>query len=312
MISQYIGYLKRYVQEQFHLGLYVSVSVLLALLLWGNYSVEFEDTVMDRYYGRPIQFVYYWLFQGVPYFLACLLIGLFKPKNKFWLRVEFWLISIVGMSVIALDRSFYLHHVLFMGVKHDITPFLIKVVSNMREFVTILSPLFLFFLCWHRKKIAHFYGLRLKGTSFVPYFLMLLVMACGIYFATYNESFMDHYPVYNSRKGELFSSYFGVGSTVPFVIFETVYALSFVMVELLFRGFLVIGLVKYFGDDVVLPMVVTYCVLHFGKPLGESVSSIFGAYILGVIALKSNNIWGGVFVHAGIAVLMDVFAFYTA
>jgi len=56
-------------------------------------------------------------------------------------------------------------------------------------------------------------------------------------------------------------------------------------------------------------MVAAYAVLHFGKPLGESIGSIFGGYILGIIALYSRNIWGGVFVHGGIALLMEIFAF---
>lgn len=311
MIKQYITYLREYIKEQFHLGLYLSVSVLLGLLLLGNYSVEFEDTVMDSYFGSPIQFVYYYLFQGIPYFFTCFLIAYFKPEVKFWKNKSFWIVSLFGVGVISFDRSFYLHHFVFQDLTYEIKYFVMKLVSNMRELVSILLPLILFYIVYQKKEIKHFYGLRLKGISFVPYLLMLMLMACGIYFVSFNESFQEHYPVYHVGKGEKFAEYFGFSKMIPFITFETIYASSFVMVELLFRGFLIIGLVRYFGDDVVLPMVVTYCVLHFGKPMGESVSSIFGAYILGVIALKSKNIWGGVFVHAGIAVLMDVVAFYS-
>ena len=49
--------------------------------------------------------------------------------------------------------------------------------------------------------------------------------------------------------------------------------------------------------------------LHFGKPLGECISSVFGGYILGVIALYSRNIWGGVVLHMGVAALMELAAF---
>lgn len=70
-----------------------------------------------------------------------------------------------------------------------------------------------------------------------------------------------------------------------------------------------IGFSKLIGKNVVLPMVATYVVLHFGKPMGESISSAFGGYILGIIALYSRNIWGGVFVHGGMAFFMEVFAF---
>jgi membrane protease YdiL (CAAX protease family) len=77
-----------------------------------------------------------------------------------------------------------------------------------------------------------------------------------------------------------------------------------------FRGFLVIGLSKLLGKNVILPMAATYVVLHFGKPMGETISSVLGGYILGIIALYSRNIWGGVFIHGGIAFLMEVFAFW--
>ena len=93
-------------------------------------------------------------------------------------------------------------------------------------------------------------------------------------------------------------------------IYEFCYGIGFIAVELFFRGFLVIGLVSLLGKDVILPMAATYVFLHFGKPAGEAISSFFGGYILGVIALYSGNIWGGVFVHVGIAWLMEAMAWF--
>ena len=311
MIKQYLVYVKEYIKEQYHTGLYCSIACLVAFLLFVNYSMEFEDTVMDSFYRKPIQFFYYFLFQGIPYFFTCFLVGVFRPEIKFWKNRKFWLISLLGIAIISFDRSFYLHHLFLNDTVYEVRYYLLKLVSNMREIVTILAPLVLFYFLYDVKYLNHFYGLRLKGVSFGPYGLMMVLMAIGVYFASLNESFLAHYPVYTESSGVRFAEYLQLSTTTPFVLFEVVYGFSFVMVELIFRGFLIIGLVRYFGDDVVLPMAVTYCVLHFGKPLGESISSVFGAYILGIIALKSKNIWGGVFVHAGIAILMDFFAFYT-
>ncbi|MEM7655668.1 MAG: CPBP family intramembrane glutamic endopeptidase, partial [Bacteroidota bacterium] len=78
--------------------------------------------------------------------------------------------------------------------------------------------------------------------------------------------------------------------------------------ELIFRGFFVIGMAKVLGKGAVLPMVSIYAARHFAKPMLETVGSVFGGYILGVIAFRSQNIWGGVLIHIGIAALMDVFA----
>ena len=77
----------------------------------------------------------------------------------------------------------------------------------------------------------------------------------------------------------------------------------------MFRGFFVIGMVKIMGRHAIVPMAVIYCMLHFGKPMGEAISSIFGGYILGVIALRTQSIWGGIIVHMGISWLMELIAF---
>ncbi len=71
-----------------------------------------------------------------------------------------------------------------------------------------------------------------------------------------------------------------------------------------------IGMVQWMGKEAILPMVVTYAFLHFGKPFPETISSIFGGYILGIFAYKTENIMGGIFIHMAIALLMDVFAIW--
>ncbi|HKK39955.1 MAG TPA: CPBP family intramembrane glutamic endopeptidase, partial [Cryomorphaceae bacterium] len=92
-------------------------------------------------------------------------------------------------------------------------------------------------------------------------------------------------------------------------LYEFFYGLDFISTELIFRGFLILGMHKYLGPYVVYPMVVSYCVLHFGKPLTEAISSIFGGYILGIIALYHRNIWGGVIIHVGVAWGMEIIGY---
>ena len=69
-------------------------------------------------------------------------------------------------------------------------------------------------------------------------------------------------------------------------------------------------MVKLLGKEAVLPMVSMYAFLHFGKPLGETIGSVFGGYILGVIALKKEHIFGGFIIHVGVAYLMEITAFW--
>jgi len=82
--------------------------------------------------------------------------------------------------------------------------------------------------------------------------------------------------------------------------YEFLYALDFFNVELVFRGFLVIGLIKVLGKDAIIPMVTLYCIIHFGKPLGEIISSIIGV-IFWESSPSTPRYLGGVIAHIGIA-----------
>ena len=92
-------------------------------------------------------------------------------------------------------------------------------------------------------------------------------------------------------------------------IYELCYGFDFISVELFFRGFLVVALSRFVGKDAILVMVVVYAFLHFGKPAGETISSIFGGYILGILAYSSRNIYGGLVAHLGVAWGMEYFAY---
>jgi membrane protease YdiL (CAAX protease family) len=123
--------------------------------------------------------------------------------------------------------------------------------------------------------------------------------------ASFHENFNTYYPVYKSNGA---AEYWNISESVTLAGYELAYGWSFVSVELLFRGFLVIGLVNIMGRHAILPMVVCYCFIHFGKPIGECISSVFGGYILGVIAYYSRSIFGGIFIHIGLAWLMEITA----
>ena len=53
-------------------------------------------------------------------------------------------------------------------------------------------------------------------------------------------------------------------------------------------------------------MAAFYCTIHFGKPLGECISSFFGGLVLGVLAARTRTIYGGLIVHLGLAWLMEL------
>ena len=67
---------------------------------------------------------------------------------------------------------------------------------------------------------------------------------------------------------------------------------------------------KWAGKDAILPMACFYCTIHFGKPLGECISSYFGGMLLGIVVYNTRSIFGGLMVHLGIAWLMEIGRIY--
>jgi hypothetical protein len=147
-----------------------------------------------------------------------------------------------------------------------------------------------------------FYGLSYKDFSLKPYLLMLLIMVPLIAAASTQPDFLAMYPKLHNvafLAGERNSGWYKV-------LYELSYGIDFVGIELFFRGFLVLAFVKWVGKDAILPMAIFYCTIHFGKPLGECISSFFGGLILGVVTYHTRSIIGGLIVHLGIAWLMEL------
>ncbi len=78
----------------------------------------------------------------------------------------------------------------------------------------------------------------------------------------------------------------------------------------MFRGAMLIGMVKLLDREAVLTMTLVYMVFHFGKPIGETISSFFGGYILGVLSYNHQNIKGGIIVHIGLTWMMEIAAIF--
>ena len=165
-------------------------------------------------------------------------------------------------------------------------------------------PLLLFWWAYEKKQ-ASFYGLTWKKFDAKPYLWLLLLMVPLVLGASFTEDFIEFYP---TLKPETIAKWEAAPKWLTLFLFEIVYASDFLWTELIFRGFFVIGMVQVLGKGAILPMATVYAVRHFAKPVMETVGSIFGGYILGVIAMRSRSIMGGFLVHVGIALLMDVFA----
>lgn len=159
------------------------------------------------------------------------------------------------------------------------------------------------FLIWKlMKEQQPFYGVTTKEFSFAPYWLMLLMMVPLIAAASTQHDFLSVYPKLKSIS--FLTNRHNSGWYK--LLYELAYGTDFISIELFFRGFLVLAFVKWFGKDAILPMACFYCTIHFGKPMGECISSFFGGLILGIVIYNTQTIFGGLMVHLGIAWLMEL------
>ena len=308
-MKAFVGYILDFHKGYFSFKLYLSLALFVALLIAFNYTVDLEDSYIDAYAGKPVRALWFFLLHGCAYFGALAIIQ-WQGKVKSNLTREFWILSLIGFAVLSIDRSLTFHtYYVWNNAPTEIRLMLFKSVSNFFTFFSLLIPLYLLKRFTDERKEIGFYGLTLKNIKFKPYWTMLAIMVPLVVAASFTEGFQSYYPTYKRAGGESFANYFQLPEFFSAIFFELFYLSGFVYVELFFRGFLVIGFVRILGKNAVIPMAITYATYHFGKPIGETISSVFGGYLLGIIALYSKNIWGGVFVHMGIAFLMELFAF---
>lgn len=130
------------------------------------------------------------------------------------------------------------------------------------------------------------------------YILLMSPILLFAFLASFRDDFANHYPFYNMASRSWFD----------FIAWEIIYISQFIAVEFFFRGFIVNGLRIPFGSLSIAVMCLPYLMLHFPKLWLESTGAISFGLLLGILALRSKSIWGGVFVHVGIALMMDVTA----
>lgn len=142
--------------------------------------------------------------------------------------------------------------------------------------------------------------------------LFLCVMLPAVYIASKTKAFAGQYPL--AGQGA-FTIHVGGDKTkglisLPlFVIYEAAYFAYFIGWEFLFRGWLLNGLLPWFGRaGAILIQMVPFAIMHLGKPEPEALGSIIAGVALGLLALRTRSFWYGAFLHGSIAVTMDLFS----
>jgi membrane protease YdiL (CAAX protease family) len=130
------------------------------------------------------------------------------------------------------------------------------------------------------------------------YLLLLSPILIFVVLVSFGDDFVNHYPFYRLAGR----------SWLDLLLWELLYMSQFVFLEFFFRGFMLNALRPAMGANAIWVMCVPYMMIHLPKlPLEATGAILFGLF-LGILALQSRSIWGGVLVHAGVALSMDVAA----
>lgn len=293
-------------QEDFSPWVYGYMLVYLAVTISINYWLDFEDSILDSYFGQNIGFLYYFLFHATGYMGVAIPIAFFQKNGNYLLKSEFWVKSLVFLGLIGLTSGFH-YHVTHAPAFSEYAEeyFFSKIATEFKRIFICTIPLLLVWKIYDRQH-KDIFGLTRQPFDYRPYLLMLLIVLPFITGASFNEGFLRTYPRYKAWQWD---GAFDLESWQLGAIYEVVYGFDFIFVEWVYRGALVVGMASVMGRSAVLPMVSAYAFLHFGKPLGETLGSIFGGYILGVIALQTRNVSGGICIHMGVAYLMELTAY---
>jgi len=137
------------------------------------------------------------------------------------------------------------------------------------------------------------------GKHFPVYALLFLPVGVSVWIISESPAFLASYPFYKHPIG-----------WPDLLVWELGYAVQFFTLEFFYRGFMLRGFAAELGSRAVLVMMIPYCMIHFGKPLPECLGSIIAGTVLGVLALDTRSIWGGVTIHVAVAWMMDLMAVY--
>ena len=142
------------------------------------------------------------------------------------------------------------------------------------------------------------YGIRLGkqklgwGVTLAAWVLMIpiVILAVKVY-----PPFLGKYPLCKAVAN----------SWLAFGLYQLAYGVYMFSWEFFFRGFMLFGLEKRFGNYSILIQTIPFAVMHFSKPLPEALGSIIAGVLLGILAFETRSFVYGAAIHWLVAMTMD-------
>jgi hypothetical protein len=292
-MKKIVGYLRSYLTEVDKRILLLS-TLFIGFFIFLNYQFRIEKAIIrfplfEKYISWFLIFILAFSF---PYLLRFIL------KRKLIHDPKFYIFLFLAAALFAWKLSFIVHF--SFSANTAANNYWNYVAYWPFKLITVAGCLWLIWKAGDSNQ--PFYGLSKKNLEIRPYLIMLLLMVPLVALASTQKDFLAMYPKLKHIQFFLHQKNSGLYK----LFYELSYGSDFFTIELFFRGFLVLAFIKWAGKDAILPMALFYCTIHFGKPIGECISSYFGGIILGVITYHTRSILGGLMVHLGIAWLMEL------
>lgn len=307
-LGQLWSSLKTFFRDDFDARTYGYTAIFLVVSCSVNYYFRFDDHYLEPMTGSWEGKLSYFLFYAVAWYGVAIPVQIFSGEKGLLRNSAFWGHSALLIAFIGIEGGMGLGGEWISAIDLGKSDFWARKTFRQWQSILLWIPVYGMFMRIFLPRFKDgLLGIRWRIEDIKPYLAMLWIMVPLIFMASFLPDFQAQYPIFKRVIPYLpgdsnATRYMALG------FYEIAYLLSFIMVELMFRGGLVLGMAQTMGRQVVLPMVSVYMFLHFGKPLGESIGSVFGGYILAVLAFQNRNIWGGIFIHGCVALLMDVAA----
>ena len=298
--------LRDHLREDFDAVYYTAFAVFMAGCITLNYQLGWAKALIDGSVTAhdwrifPLTAVFY----ATPYFAVLGLHSWLRRDTAFWRNPLFWVYAGVFLLLRTVDFASWTEVWATEGLPAGADRFwLWRVAIAAKSLVFIALPLVFFYFLVEKTNRTR-YGITRQTAIRVPYHWLALAVLPFVGLAALSGHFTPFYPI--MRPDKLVGITLVASPLRAIIAYELLYLATFFIEEWLSRGFAVIGTRPILGKNAILPMVAVYAFIHFSKPLGETIGAVFGGYILGVLAYRTGNIWGGVWLHIGIAATMEL------
>jgi len=296
-MKEIFGYIRDYFRST-NKKILILCTLQTAILVYLNYHNQLEGQLTTAKTLIWPAFTGHYALFATAFILPYLFYAVAEQK-KYFASKPFIILIVVAPFIFALKMALNTNLPFSSDVNWN--EYWNKIYYWPARLTIMLSFLFLLWKIFDEEQPL--YGLTANKFVWRPYVGMVAFMLPLIAAASTQPDFLAMYPK--------IKSVLPIGnhirlSWVHKLLFELSYGSDFFGIEIFFRGFLILAFTKWVGSNAILPMACFYCTIHFGKPLGECISSYFGGMLLGIVVYNTRSIYGGLIVHLGIAWLMEL------